>query len=173
MNHITRDVKSGRVKIIIYTKSDLNKSRMLRPVLKDLINNVPNFSTKIAWILKVIPQSGHTMNEVIKDYLNEFAGDKTLFLTQAGTLSPVTAYEYEDKNLSDNIIMLEFNDLIDCGFNGIVWNRCMGKSYGNTSICIYMNDGGKSFIEKYTSPDSIIARTISEPLKTPTTPEST
>ena len=172
MNAITRDVDSGRVMLIVYTRTDLAKSVMIRTVLKDLIRNVPDFSTKIAWILKVIPNNGHTTKDVLNDYIKNNVGSKTLFFTQAGTLSAIPASDYKDDKASAKVITDEFNTLIDCGFNGIVWNRCMGKSYGNSTICLYMNDGGKSFVEKYTGTDSIISRTISTPLNITPIPES-
>ena len=173
MNAITRDVKSGRVKLIVYTKTDLNKSVMIRSVLKDLIRNVPDFTTKVAWILKVIPDKDHTIKDVLNDYVKENVGLKTLFFAQAGTLSTIPASDYTDKKTSCKVITDEFNTLIDCGFNGIIWNRCMSKSYGNINICLYMNDGGKSFVEKYMSKDSIISRTISTPINIIPIPEST
>lgn len=156
MNTLIRNLKSGKVKVLVYSKSQVDQMNFTRSVISDLYRNIENFNTKIVWILKAIPSSGYTMEDLLKEYADEYIQDKTLFITQAGTLGTISASDFASNGIQ--IIDQEAQSLEKAGFINIWWNRCMGKSYGNNDIFIYPNNGANTFIEENTGEGKVISR---------------
>lgn len=144
MNVDTKVLKSGSVKVIIYSSSDIKNGRIVRAVVGDIYKNINN-AKKIVWVSKIKPNNGHTMTDVLKEFNEEYATRlNCVVLAQAGTLGMVTSNDPED---GLRIIKDEMNALVDSNFVGVVWNRCMNNTHTNQYITINLNSSGIELIE--------------------------
>ena len=156
MDALIRNLESGRVKVFVYSKKQVDKMKFTRSLISDIYRNIENFDTKIIWIYKVTPNKNHTIADVLKEYAEKYIQSKSLFFTQAGTLNMITASDMTTDGIK--IIDQEAQYLESAGFINIWWNRCMGKSYGNNDIFIYPNEGANKFINDNLGTDKIISR---------------
>ena len=156
MDALIRNLESGRVKVFVYSKKQVDKMKFTRSLISDIYRNIENFDTKIIWIYKVTPNNNHTIADVLKEYVEKYIQSKSLFFAQAGTFNMIIASNMTTDGIK--IIDQEAQYLESAGFINIWWNRCMGKSYGNNDIFIYPNEGANEFIDNNLGADKIISR---------------
>ena len=156
MKALSRTLDTGKVKILIYKRNDISDMTFIKGLIKDIYTNAEDFNEKIVWIQDIKPSGDYTIDDVIKEYIEKYIQNKTLFFIQAGILTGITGDPIIDD--AKSIIKMEKQIFLKNGFLNIIWKRCMGNAFGNSDICLYQNDGGKSFIEKYK--DLLIDRTI-------------
>ena len=127
------------------------KNNNTRPVINDICRNIEGFdSSSIIWVDGLKHDSlEEELKEVVKD-----KDDKIIFV-QAGAL---TDNEPDKGSISEANKMIEEESeiLYHSGFYNILFARCMGRSYGLSTVFIYNNTAGEKFINEYTSTDSII-----------------
>lgn len=132
------------------------KTNNYRPVINDICRNIEDFDrSSIYWIDNVTVSEDHPLSDRLSSLVKD-KDDKIIF-AQAGAITdsePAKGSIIEAKKLIDE----ESKILYDSGFYNIVFNRCMGKSYGLYTIFIYGNTAGEKFIDDYMTEDSIINR---------------
>ena len=128
------------------------KNNNTRPVINDICRNIEGFdSSSIIWIDGLKKDSlEEELKEAVKD-----KDDKIIFV-QAGAL---TNNEPDKGSVSEanKLIEEESKILYDLGFYNILFARCMGRSYGLSTVFIYNNIAGEKFINDYKTTDGIIS----------------
>ena len=156
MKALSRELSTGKIKVLIYKKDDIKSMTYIKGLIKDIYNNAEDFNGKITWIQDIKPFENYNIEDVLKEYIENYIQNKTLFFIQAGILSGITGYPTVED--AKSIIKTEKQIFLKNGFLNIIWKRCMRNTFGNSDICLYQNEGGKSFVENYK--DLLIDRTI-------------
>lgn len=141
------NLKSGSLKICEYKPSDKHMGNRIKSVVGDIYTKT-DFDKSIIWIFKVFTKDNHSIEDVIKEYIDTEWAKNTLLFAQAGTLALIP----EAGNIVDGLegIKAEKEHLYKAEFYNIIFNRLASRSYGNNDIFIYLDDfSDAEFIKKY------------------------
>lgn len=139
------NLNSGTIKFFKYKISEKIENERVRPIIYD-ISNYSDYKGNVIWIHKVITKQNFNIEDVLKEYIEKEYDKQTLLFTQAGALSLVPeAYGSIKDGLEG--IRIEKEHLYKADFWNIIFNNIPTKSYGNSDICIYIDDySDKNFI---------------------------
>lgn len=138
-------------------KDDMSPAR---PVISDIYHYIPDFDKAITWVdmVRLYPGDDFTFRGLMKDLVSSHCNNGLIF-TQASSVYLISAKSVQE--LIDNTDDIS-QDLFECGFCRVLFNRKMGNSYGKSDIFLYMNEDAKEFIEKYSGDDKLIKFTVSK-----------
>ena len=144
---------SGKVRAIVYTREYVESTeKYVRGAIRDIYANLPDFNEPIVWIQNlVVTKEEKTVADVLREYTEKY-GEDAFVMCQAGQLT-------RDIQLHKIDSMVGY--ALDAYFYRILFNRCMGQSFGAFDYCIYSNDKTEQWIEDNTGPDKIIKGVMS------------
>lgn len=148
MNTGIKEFNAGKIKYIIYSSSDASSKVITRRVINDLLGAIGDLPCKIVWISRMIPGKDHTSDELLKEFVENYAKKlKCLVMCEAGTMG---AHTEDMGNIVKEVYEEDRKRLIENGFINIIWNSKMKKSTTNPYTMVYDNEAAESFISKYT-----------------------
>lgn len=152
----TYKVDSGKAKVTMYERTDINSGRkMIRPVVADIYQHISaeEFNDPIYWITDVSTSETHTVTDVLKDFVKQYGDGKIIFLQGSG-IRKVPDYDTPDEMLEYITEMIAQAQNAD--FYKILFSRAASHSHAYGDICIYGNEKADEWIDKNMGATGII-----------------
>lgn len=146
MNVNKINLDSGSLKVCTYKKEGITPETRVRPVIYDIYNH-SDYEGNINLIMKASIKEGHSIEDLLKEYIEKEYDKESLVIVIAGTLSAIP----EAGSILEGLdgIRIEKEHLYKADFWNILFNPIAIKSSSNSDICIYIDDfSDKNFIKK-------------------------
>lgn len=146
MNVNKINLDSGSLKVCIYKKEGITPETRVRPVIYDIYNH-SDYEGNINLIMKASIKEGHSIEDLLKEYIEKEYDKESLVIVIAGTLSTIP----EAGSILEGLdgIRIEKEHLYKADFWNILFNPIATKSSSNSDICIYIdNFSDENFIKK-------------------------
>ena len=146
MNANKINLNSGSLKVCTYKKEGITSETRVRPVIYDIYNH-SDYEGNINLIMKASVKEEHSIEDLLKEYIEKEYDKESLVIVIAGTLSAIP----EAGSILEGLdgIRIEKEHLYKADFWNILFNPIATKSSSNSDICIYIDKfSDENFIKK-------------------------